>query len=278
MPIQLPHPSTLASKWCTLVFPQEFLERYQTQSNSTGEDDLGLALDEGRSLRNKKSPKPFSVSDTNLNQSNYDKISPHYRPTRDENLYASSSLYDTINYAAAPLRPIEHQLNPRLPPFKPSNESKFELYLVKDQNEETDDDDAQTICNRQPSYALESASSSPSSNSIDLLNNFTVNSSSIRNLNSTYDSLLNQFNYSKIGLSMSRSNSELPGSKINNPTILHGTSYGPQFNQSLPGLSRNVYVSNREPSNRESQNRDDDNSSASCDDLIDSKLSHSNVQ
>jgi hypothetical protein len=27
VPHQLPHPSTLASKWCTLVFPQEFIEK-----------------------------------------------------------------------------------------------------------------------------------------------------------------------------------------------------------------------------------------------------------
>jgi hypothetical protein len=37
-PKQLPHPSTLASKWCTLVFPREFLERYQ--SLSSHEDSL----------------------------------------------------------------------------------------------------------------------------------------------------------------------------------------------------------------------------------------------
>jgi hypothetical protein len=27
IPHQLPHPSTLASKWCSLIFPQEFLEK-----------------------------------------------------------------------------------------------------------------------------------------------------------------------------------------------------------------------------------------------------------
>ncbi len=30
--IQLPHPSTLASKWCTLVFPQDYLEKCQNSS------------------------------------------------------------------------------------------------------------------------------------------------------------------------------------------------------------------------------------------------------
>ena len=34
-PSQLPHPSILASKWCTLVFPQEFLEKCQVLSSSS---------------------------------------------------------------------------------------------------------------------------------------------------------------------------------------------------------------------------------------------------
>lgn len=38
-PIQLPHPSTLASKWCSLIFPQEYLERYQNLSNSSLSND-----------------------------------------------------------------------------------------------------------------------------------------------------------------------------------------------------------------------------------------------
>ncbi len=31
--VQLPHPSTLASKWCSLVFPQQFLDGCQTFDN-----------------------------------------------------------------------------------------------------------------------------------------------------------------------------------------------------------------------------------------------------
>lgn len=31
--VKLPRPSTLASKWCSLIFPNEFLEKYQTISN-----------------------------------------------------------------------------------------------------------------------------------------------------------------------------------------------------------------------------------------------------
>ncbi len=43
-PKQLPHPSTLASKWCTLVFPREFLSKYQTLS-SCDETDLNTSFD-----------------------------------------------------------------------------------------------------------------------------------------------------------------------------------------------------------------------------------------
>jgi hypothetical protein len=38
--IQLPHPSTLASKWCTLVFPQDYLDR--TCQNNLSIHDTNL--------------------------------------------------------------------------------------------------------------------------------------------------------------------------------------------------------------------------------------------
>jgi hypothetical protein len=51
-PVQLPHPSTLASKWCSLVFPQEFLERYQNLSNCNDNFDLRTVFATNCNLNN----------------------------------------------------------------------------------------------------------------------------------------------------------------------------------------------------------------------------------
>ena len=42
-PINLPHPSTLASKWCSLVFPRAFLEKCQALICSSNQDDTSTA-------------------------------------------------------------------------------------------------------------------------------------------------------------------------------------------------------------------------------------------
>ena len=188
MPVQLPHPSTLASKWCTLVFPQEFLERYQTQT-SLGEDDLSLALDEGRSsIARRRQPSSKSLRGPINNEASY------------------SYVYDTINYASMP-SPTSRLNNQEPSNSGNKNESKFDLYLVRDQIEETDDDDAQTICgNRQ---MVSSTPSSPSSNSTELHNTYRAGSSS---RNSNYDTLLTQINRTKFSASSSaigRSSTEI---------------------------------------------------------------------
>jgi len=62
-PVQLPHPSTLASKWCQMVFPQEFLERYQNLSNCNDNFDL-------RSVFNATNSSLSNLIDENLISSN----------------------------------------------------------------------------------------------------------------------------------------------------------------------------------------------------------------
>lgn len=83
-PKQLPHPSTLASKWCTLVFPREFLEKYQSLS-SADDGDLNMSFDDERT--NPSIGRSPSNQSNDLNES-------------DDTLYnsdivSSSSLYDT---------------------------------------------------------------------------------------------------------------------------------------------------------------------------------------
>lgn len=80
-PRQLPHPSTLASKWCTLVFPREFLEKYQSLS-SADDGDLNMSFDDettSTSIRRALSNQSNESDDTLYNS----------------DIVSSSSLYDT---------------------------------------------------------------------------------------------------------------------------------------------------------------------------------------
>lgn len=89
-PVQLPHPSTLASKWCSLVFPQEFLERYQNLSNCNDNFDLRAVFATNCNLNN---PDDSNTITSTITTNNTNTLSNSLRNNNNNN---KSILKDSI--------------------------------------------------------------------------------------------------------------------------------------------------------------------------------------
>ncbi len=107
----------MASKWCSLVFPREFLDRYQTLS-SCDDTDLNSSLDE--TTYSKFCFQRSSTLNEKMNRSNAATGTTSKSPEIDQNFYACSKLYDSgkSGYVSTPLV-VDNLTRPPKPPKRP---------------------------------------------------------------------------------------------------------------------------------------------------------------